>query len=57
MATPGRPLDKGTRDRIERLLREDFSYRQIAALAGVCKQTVQNIADELYGKKPRALAK
>ena len=40
MATPGRWLDEGTRNRIFRLLREGWSYRAIARVAGVSKTTV-----------------
>lgn len=40
MATPGRVLDEGTRNRIFRLLREGWSYRAIARAARVSKTTV-----------------
>lgn len=40
MATPGRVLDEGTRNRIFRLLREGWSYRAIARVAYVSKTTV-----------------
>jgi hypothetical protein len=47
VATSGKPLDEGTRNRIIRLLREEFTYRQVAGICRVCLETVRKIAREM----------
>lgn len=49
MATPGKPLDRETVNRLRRLIESHNSRRTTAREAGVCKRTVDKYAKKLRG--------
>jgi hypothetical protein len=44
MGVSGRPVDKATKERIQKLAREGFSRREIMRVAGVARRTVDKYA-------------